>query len=177
MGTYLTWVQQNPLLSAAIQFAILGTLGEIISFSLQSRRLALPCSWIQLAAKLLAWALLGVIIKYAFAGMKGFTHALVDNKLLPSFFGQGFGWALAVSVFTNLFFGPQMMAFHRLEDNLILGRKGFAGITTAWKTLIWFWIPAHTVTFLLPNDLQIGLAALWSLVLGIILGSTKKDGE
>lgn len=177
METYLNWVQQNPLLSAAIQFAVLGTLGEIISFSLQSRRLALPCSWLQLAAKLLAWALLGVIIKYGFAGMKGFTDALVDDKLLPSFFGQGFGWALAVSVFTNLLFGPQMMVFHRLEDNLILGRKGFAGITTAWKTLIWFWIPAHTITFLLPNDLQIGLAALWSLVLGIILGSTKKDGE
>ena len=175
MESYLTWVQQNPIFSAAIQFAILGTLGEIISFSLQSHRLALPCTWLQLATKLLAWALLGVIIKYAFAGMKGFAHTLVDNKLLPSFFGQGFGWAFAVSVFTNVLFGPQMMAFHRLEDNLILGRKGFAGITTAWKTLLWFWIPAHTITFLLPNDLQIGLAALWSLVLGIILGATKKS--
>ena len=67
-----------------------------------------------------------------------------------------------------------MMAFHRLEDNLILRRKGFAGITTAWKTLLWFWIPAHTVTFSLPADYQIGLAALWSLALGVIMGLTKK---
>jgi hypothetical protein len=36
--------------------------------------------------------------------------------------------------------------------------------------MIWFWIPAHTITFSLPTDFQIGLAALWSVVLGVILG-------
>ncbi len=173
METYTQWVTQNPLLSAALQFGLLGTLGEIISFSLQQKRLALPCSLSQLIGKMLAWALLGIMIKYAFAGMKGFTAALVEHNLLPAFFGSGFGWALAVSVFTNTLFGPQMMAFHRLEDNLILGRKGFEGITQAWKTLLWFWIPAHTITFLLPADYQIGLAALWSVALGIIMGFSK----
>lgn len=173
MQTYIQWVTQNPLLSAAVQFAILGTLGEILSYSLQQKRAAIPCSWLQLIGKMFAWALLGVIIKYAFAGMKGFTAALVEHNLLPRFFAAGFGRALAVSVFTNTLFGPQMMVFHRLEDNLILRRKGFAGITNAWKTLLWFWIPAHTLTFLLPADLQIGLAALWSLALGLIMGFSK----
>ena len=173
MDSYVAWVTQNPLLSAAIQFAILGTLGEVISFSLQQKRLALPCSGLQLIGKVFAWALLGVIIKYGFAGMKGFTQALIDHHLLPGFLAQGIGWAFAVSVLTNIFFGPQMMAFHRIEDNLILGRKGFAGITRAWWTLIWFWIPAHTITFSLPTDFQIGLAALWGLVLGIIMGYSK----
>lgn len=174
MDAYTAWVTQNPLLSAAIQFAILGTLGEVLSYSLQQKRPAIPCTWLQLAGKVLAWALLGIVIKYGFAGMKGFTQALLEHHLLPEFFGQGFGWALAVSVFTNTFFGPQMMAFHRMEDNLILRRKGFEGITRAWWTLVWFWIPAHTITFLLPADLQIGLAALWSLVLGVILGGARR---
>ena len=174
MQVYLDWVTLNPMLSAAIQFAILGTLGEIISFSIQKKRFAIPCSWLQLMGKMIAWAVLGIVIKYGFAGMKGFTQALLDHQLLPSFLGAGLGKAFTVSVFTNVFFGPQMMAFHRVEDNLILGQKGFHGITKAWKTLIWFWIPAHTITFLLPADLQIGLAALWSLVLGIIMGATKK---
>ncbi|MBW6474750.1 MAG: hypothetical protein K0B14_16605 [Anaerolineaceae bacterium] len=174
MQTYLNWVTQNPLLSAAIQFAILGTLGEIISYSIQKKKIAIPCNWLQLLLKGIAWAVLGIVIKYGFAGMKGFTQALLDHELLPAFLGSGLGWAFAVSVFTNVLFGPQMMAFHRFEDNLILGQKGFQGITTAWKTLIWFWIPAHTITFLLPADLQIGLAALWSLVLGIIMGATRK---
>lgn len=67
-----------------------------------------------------------------------------------------------------------MMFFHRLEDNFILRRSGFAGLTKAWWTLLWFWIPAHTLTFSLPRDYQIGLAALWSIVLGLIMGLTKK---
>lgn len=175
MDYYLNWVTSNPLLSAAIQFAILGTLGEVISFSVQKKKLAIPCTWLQLLAKVIAWAVLGIVIKYGFAGMKGFVQSLLDHQLLPAFMATGLGWAFAVSVFTNGFFGPQMMAFHRLEDNLILGQKGFQGITKAWKTLIWFWIPAHTITFLLPADLQIGLASLWSLVLGIIMGATKKN--
>lgn len=174
METYTNWVVTYPLLSAAIQFAILGTLGEIISTSIQRKKFSLPCSGLQLIGKVIAWAVLGIVIKYGFAGMKGFTHALLDHHMIPAIFGSGLGWAFAVSVFTNILFGPQMMAFHRIEDNLILGEKGFDGITKAWWTLIWFWIPAHTITFWLPANYQIGLAAIWSLVLGLIMGFTKK---
>ena len=174
MTAYVDWVKANPLLSAAIQFAILGTLGEILSHYLRKRKFVLPCTGLQLLGKVLAWALLGIIIKYGFTGMKGFTQALLDHKLLPQFLGDGLGWAFAVSVLTNLFFGPQMMFFHRLEDNLILWEWNTKGLTTAWWTLIWFWIPAHTLTFSLSTDYQIGLAAVWSLALGLILGFTKR---
>ena len=106
--------------------------------------------------------------------MKGFTRTLLDHRLLPAFVDSGLGWAFAVSVMTNLFFGPQMMFFHRLEDNLIDRKWNMAGLTTAWWTLLWFWIPAHTVTFSLQTEYQIGLAAVWSLVLGLIMGFTPK---
>lgn len=173
LQAYVAWVSTHPFQSAAIQFAILGTLGEVVAASLRNRRFSLPCTPLQLGLKALAWALLGLVIKYGFIGMKGFTQALLDKGLLPAFLGAGVGKAFAISVLTNAFFGPQMMAFHRIEDNLILGEKGFAGIQRAWWTLLWFWIPAHTVTFALPQDYQIGLAALWGLVLGIILGLAK----
>jgi hypothetical protein len=172
MDAYVQWVTRAPLLAAAVQFAVLGTLGETISHVLRTRRLELPCRPWQLGAKVAAWALLGLLIKYGFTGMKGFTRALLEHGLLPAWCATGVGWALAVSVLTNTFFGPQMMAFHRLEDNLILGQRGFAGIQRAWWTLVWFWIPAHTVTFSLPPEFQIGLAALWGLLLGVILGLT-----
>ncbi len=174
MSAYIDWVSNYPLFSAAIQFAILGTLGEVLSFCIQQKKVAIPCTFMQLLGKVAAWALLGLIIKYGFIGMKGFTHALVDHSLLPQFCGYGLGWAFSVSVLTNIFFGPQMMFFHRLEDNLILWKWDMGGITRAWWTLIWFWIPAHTVTFSLPKDFQIGLAAVWSVVLGLIMGLTKK---
>jgi hypothetical protein len=170
MPSYRLWVLTHPFLSAACQFGILGTLGEVAAASLKSRRPALPCTVPQLLAKVLAWALLGLVIKAGFVGMKGFTRALLDHRILLGALSSGFGWALALSLLTNVFFGPQMMLFHRLEDNLILRRRGFDGMAPALRTLVWFWIPAHTITFSLPADYQIGLAALWSLALGLILG-------
>jgi len=170
MDSYRLWVQTHPFLSAAIQFGLLGTLGEIIASSVKARRPSLPCSSLQLFAKVWAWVVLGLVIKAGFVGMKGFTLALIGHHILPTMFNSGLGWALTLSVLTNLFFGPQMMLFHRLEDNLILKRKGFDGMAPALWTLVWFWIPAHTLTFSLPTEFQIGLAALWSLVLGLILG-------
>lgn len=171
---YVQSVQNHPITTAAIQFAILGSFGEILSASIRKKRIALPCTTSQMLLKVLAWALLGIIIKYGFAGMKGFTLALLEHNLLPQLFATGIGWAFSVSVLTNIFFGPQMMLFHRIEDNLILRSWSFDGIKTAWWTLLWFWIPAHTVTFALPREYQIGLAALWGVVLGLILGLSKK---
>jgi hypothetical protein len=37
------------------------------------------------------------------------------------------------------------------------------------KTLPLFWIPAHTITFLLPAEFQVLFAASLSIVLGILL--------
>lgn len=173
MSVYVSWVTARPMLSAAVQFAILGTLGEMVASSLKRRCLVLPCKGPQIAAKCLAWALLGLVIKYGFTGMKGFTQTLLDKGMLPAFLNHGLGKAFAVSVLTNTFFGPQMICFHRIEDNWILGQHGFQGIQKAWWTLLWFWIPAHTLTFSLPAEYQIGLAAFWGLVLGILLGWAK----
>lgn len=173
MNSYVFWVKAHPVACAALQFALLGTLGEVLAAALARRRPGFPFGPFRLVLKVAAWALLGVVIKYGFTGMKGFVHALVDGHFLPAALGSGAGGALAVSVGTNLLFGPQMMAFHRVEDNLITGARGFQGIGRAWWTLVWFWIPAHTVTFCLPTEYQIGLAAVWGMVLGMILGLSK----
>lgn len=170
MNWYLSWVTTQPLVSAAVQFGLLGTLGEIISHTIRTRRPGLPNTPLEMLGKMLAWALLGVVIKYGFTGMRGFVEALVAHGMLPAVCADGVPRAVAVSVCTNVLFGPQMMLFHRVEDNLVLRTRGFAGMETALRTLVWFWIPAHTITFSLPKDLQIGLAALWSVALGIILG-------
>jgi hypothetical protein len=175
MSWYIHWVSNNPLFSAAVQFAFLGTFGEYLSNIVRRKKVSLPFNLRQLLGKLLAWALLGIIIKYGFVGMKGFVRGLLDQHLLPGVVSIGLGWAFAVSVFMNILFGPQMMLFHRIEENLLMKRWDFSGLKTAWFTLVWFWIPAHTVTFSLPKDYQIGLAALWSVVLGVIMGLTAPE--
>jgi hypothetical protein len=37
------------------------------------------------------------------------------------------------------------------------------------KTIPFFWIPAHTITFMLPPDLRVLFAASLGVVLGVIL--------
>lgn len=174
--SYTAWVRELPFTSAFLQFAVLGTLGELLPWWLKHRR-TLPCTRTQFMGKVLGWGLLGLLIKLGFLMMKGATTATIEHGLLPESFRQGLGWAFSVSVLTNLFFGPQMMFGHRLWDNVILRQRNWIGLEKAWWTLIWFWIPAHTLTFSLPPDYQIGLAALWSIVLGVILGFTTRKGK
>ncbi len=87
------------------------------------------------------------------------------------FFGEfiSFLYSFSLSTLTNIFFGPQMMLFHRFEENIIMAKKDFKGIEFSILSLLWFWISAHTITFLLPKDFQMGMSVLWSVVFGIIL--------
>lgn len=172
MNKYLDFVKTYPLISSFIQFAILGFLGEVISYSLR-KKLKNIGNIFKVILKIVAWGILGIIIKMGFTGTKGSLKALIDSNMFFKINEGTFLYAFSLSVITNIFFGPQMMLFHRLEENLIMGKKDFKGIEFSLISLIWFWIPAHTFTFLLPKDYQIGIAALWSIVLGIILSFRK----
>ncbi|MBV1908823.1 MAG: hypothetical protein KUG78_05840 [Kangiellaceae bacterium] len=174
---YLLFVQQSPFQSAAIQFGVLGTLGELLAFAVLNKQLSLPCNPKQLIMKVAAWASLGLFIKFGFIGMKGFTYGVLEHQLLPYWLTTELGLAFSISIFTNLFFGPQLMFLHRFEDNLIMGEKGYFGIDTALWTLVWFWIPAHTLTFTLDLEYQIVMAAFWGIILGFVLGLSKRAKE
>ncbi|TYB30534.1 MAG: hypothetical protein FXF47_08815 [Candidatus Mcinerneyibacterium aminivorans] len=174
---YIYFVKNFLLFSAFIQFAILGTFGEYIGIWIEHKKVLNPFNLRELILKVIGWGVLGIIIKYAFTGFWGFTEALITKGLLPTFFSGSFLYALSTSIFTNTLFGPQMMLFHRFTDNIIMRRNSYQGIKNSILTLFWFWIPAHTVTFILPKHFQIGLAALWSVVLGIILGFFKRISE
>jgi hypothetical protein len=45
------------------------------------------------------------------------------------------------------------------------------------KTIPIFWIPAHTITFLLPPDYQVLFAAVLSIILGLILAVASLKSE
>ena len=90
----------------------------------------------------------------------------------------------------NLTFAPTFMAFHRYTDTYIdLSFEGKKNITPSdvvsridWngfvsfvllKTIPFFWIPAHTVTFMLPPEYRVLTAAMLSIALGILLSLGK----
>ncbi len=171
---YVVFVKKHLLLSAFIQFALLGTLGEFVGIWVAKKRFINPFSLGQVFLKMLGWGFLGIIIKYAFTGFVGFTRELIDHGLLGKIFTTKLLFAFSVSFFMNILFGPHLMFLHRFIDNLILHTNTYEGIKNSLLTLIWFWIPAHTFTFMLPVEFRIGVAALWSIVLGVIMGYFKR---
>ncbi|MEW6712415.1 MAG: hypothetical protein AB1403_21535 [Candidatus Riflebacteria bacterium] len=168
INSYIELVKAYPIYSAMLQFALLGTLGDLIGRWIIDRKITIPPGKLTIPLKMIEWAFLAILIKYAFAGFNGFVDALVSHDLLP---GLGhYTRAFAVSTAMNLQFGPFLVLMHRLLDNFIAGQQNWQNIDKGFMSLLWFWIPAHTITFTLDKPLQIGLAALWSIVLGIILG-------
>lgn len=166
---WIDFVTNHPILSAMLQFAVLGTLGEIVGATVKSRKFKMFTIGI-LVGKMVIWAILAVMIKYAFTGFGGFVDALTAHHMLPDW-----GHPFFISVFMNVLFGPVMILTHRILDNVLEKNPGnWAGIKGALLTLLWFWIPAHTITFMLPTIWRITLAACWSVVLGGIMGFFKR---
>ena len=91
-----------------------------------------------------------------------------------------------------------MMTFHKITDTHIERNEGKLLCLTKcipmgqimtdinWKvqwgfvfkkTIPFFWIPAHTITFILPGEFQVLFAALLGVVLGVILAVASQMGK
>ena len=186
----------HSLSASFFKFAILATLGELIGLRIKTGKYfqkgfgVLP--------RAIVWGFLGITIKIAFVifavGIPTFLVSIgfEESKLAMSnpITVEKIGVAFSISVAMNLVFAPVMMTFHKITDTHILNNNGtlkgfftpikfgniFANLDwkTLWnftfkKTIPFFWIPAHTITFLLPTDFQVLFAALLGIALGILL--------
>ena len=108
----------------------------------------------------------------------------------PGFTGLKLLAAFAVGTSLNLLFAPVFMAFHKITDMHIMKTggtlKGFftpipvgryvqdGDWLTFWnfvikKTIPFFWIPAQTLNFMLPEGYRILVAAVYGVILGVLL--------
>jgi hypothetical protein len=185
--THLVFIQltgNHPYLMGFIKFAILATMGELLALRLAKK------AWIKpdgLNFKIVVWGLIGVLITFMFpfysAGVSAMTTQLnisPENQLLSIALS-----AFLTSVIMNLTFGIVFMAMHRMSDTYIEMRfnhkkPSLKGLIQAiqwdtfisfvvFKTIPLFWIPAHTITFVLPPNYRVLVAAYLSIVLGVIL--------
>lgn len=173
-----------PYIMGFIKFAILATMGEFLAARLIFKR------WVMikgLLPKMVIWGVLGVLIVLMFSLYTSGVNGAVEKGLL--FTGQGYVakilTALYISTIMNLTFAPVFMASHRITDvyidKIYSGEKstfskviseidwsGFLKFVVG-KTIPLFWIPAHTITFLLPDEFKVIFAASLSILLGLIL--------
>lgn len=186
----------HGLIMAFIKFSILATLGEVIG--LRIRKGVYNEKGFGIFPRAIVWGFLGLTIKMAFVifasgtpaflAYLGFKDApqIIQGELIPAKVGVAFSISLAM----NVIYAPVMMSMHKITDMHILQNQGtirgfFTPIhlrhnfeTLNWgvmwnfvfkKTIPFFWIPAHTITFLLSPDLQILFAAILGIALGTIL--------
>ena len=106
--------------------------------------------------------------------------------------------AFTVSVTLNVFFAPVFMTVHKITDTHITQNKGKLlkclksipirkiivemNWDVQWnfvikKTIPIFWIPAQTVNFLLPGEYRVLVAAIYSIILGVILAIAAQMGR
>ena len=182
-------------LMAFIKFAILATMGELLATRIQEGYWRRPAG---LLWRSVIWGFLGILIALVFFLYATGVAGALAKGLLPSPGEQGlasqFNYALSTSILMNLLFAPTFMAFHRITDTYIdLGNgslreivqvkrsdvldqvdwNGFISFVVC-KTIPFFWIPAHTITFMLPAEHRVIAAAFLSIALGAILASAKK---
>jgi len=193
---YVSYNKAHGMVTSFIKFAILATLGELIGLRIKSG--VFYKKGFGVMPRAIVWGFLGLTIKLAFVifatgtpiflsylGLEGAVDAMkggfTPNKLLVAF---------AISTCMNLIYAPVMMTLHKITDIHILDNGGtVAGllrpiqfskifINMDWgvqwnfvfkKTIPFFWIPAHTFTFLLPPDYQVLFAAALGIVLGVLL--------
>lgn len=195
---FLQLSRSHIYLMAFIKFALLATLGELLAIRITKGDWSRPTG---LFWRVLVWGLLGTIVALVFKVYGVGVASAIENGLLPSFGDNSVGTKFAFAFFTsslmNLLFAPTFMALHRITDTYIdmgLGRlKNIIQLRVTqvlddidWtrfisfvilRTIPLFWIPAHTITFLLPEEYRVLVAAMLSIALGAILGFSKRSAK
>ena len=186
---YVSAYNQMPILISFIKFAILATSGEMLVLRIK-KGIFLERSF-GLFPKMIIWGILGIFIYFAFGIFSTGVSSLFKSSGIPVLN------AFLISFFMNITFAPIMMLTHHLTDMHINNESGLFKIKTfsplyllknadwdkMWsfvfkKTIPFFWIPAHTITFLLPSQFRTLFAALLSIALGLLLAlSTNKKNE
>ena len=186
----------HPYIMAFVKFMLLSSIGEMLG--LRIKQGVYTYRGYGILPRAIVWGFLGVLIAYAMNIFKVGTPTLlqtwgIENACVAM--SGGFSWtklisALCISTAMNTMFAPMFMTLHKVTDTHILACGGslkslitpiaFGQILSQlnWKvqwdfvfkkTIPLFWIPAHTITFMLPSQYQVLFAASLSIVLGVLL--------
>lgn len=197
LETYKWATSEYPMLMSFLKFAILATFGETLGLRIKTGKF--NQKGFGILPRAVVWGFLGLTIQMAFVifstgtplflvfmGMKNAVEIFGD----PQMSIEKIAVAFSVSAAMNIIYAPVMMTIHKMTDTHIengggtlkgLFRPMDAGkilSSVNWhvqwgfvfrKTIPFFWIPAHTLTFLLPTEFRVLFAAILGIALGVIL--------
>lgn len=188
---FIGLTQSHPYIMGFIKVAILAMMGELMALRIMTGNWIKP---VGIPWRTLIWGLFGMAFAVVFPIFDAGVRGAIEAGYLPVF-GEGrLSTAILISAFMNLAFAPTFMGLHRVTDTYIelcdgkienlknvsigdvvnhIDWKGLISFVYV-KTIPIFWIPAHTITFLLPSEYRVLLASLLSTALGGILAFAKK---
>lgn len=190
---FIDVTKNYPYIMGFCKFGILATMGELLAIRIGVGRWQQPPGLIYRA---MVWGLIGMLIVLMFETFSSGVAGAAAKGLLWN--GEG---ALAkvmipflISAVMNLTFAPTFMIAHRISDtyvdltcgegmplnevrlSIVLARIDWQSMISfvVMKTIPFFWIPAHTIVFLLPPEYRVLVAAYLAIVLGAILSYAKR---
>ena len=193
---YQSFNAGHGMVISFLKFAVLSTAGELLGLRLSTGQYWKKGFGIWPRA--VVWGVLGMGINLAmivfshgvpvaleYCGMHDAVAAMAEptswRKVVVAF---------CISVGMNGIFAPVFMTFHKITDTHILACGGSIRALatpipmtrimttlnwdTQWnfvfkKTIPFVWVPAHTITFLLPGETRVLFAALLGVALGVLL--------
>jgi len=173
--------KSHPYLMGFLKVSLLATFGEYLKKRLTSGDWKFD-SFRIFVARFFVWGVFGIWFTAIFPLFSLGVDSIVSKGLWPNF--ENPLWIpFSKSLWINVIgcFGWTMMLTHEWFNFSIERRKPQPLVefsknidSEIWfslipKTIILFWLPAHTITFALPSEWRILMAATLSVVLGFIL--------
>ena len=200
--SYSDFYARFPFVSSFIKFAILATIGEVIGLRIRTGKYSqkgfgvLPRAFV--------WGFLGMSVQAAFLIFAYGSPKLLEFigfEQASELMADQFSWAkilvaFSISFFLNIFYAPVLMTVHKITDTHIERTGGsirglFSKMDIAsilkevdWnmhygfvlkRTIFLFWIPAQTINFMMPEELRVLIAAIYGIVLGVILAFAARN--
>lgn len=186
---FISATEAYPYIGGFIKFAILATMGELLGIRVIKGNWVKPNGIMFRAA---IWGIIGMVTTLAVSVFPAGVAKAQEIGKLP-LQGSVFAHALLSSTVMNVLQSPAIFLFHKCTDTYIdekYNRNGekvslkdvsakidwYTYLSfTVLKTIPFFWIPCHTVVFLLPSEYRVIASAFASIALGLILASANKS--
>lgn len=186
--SFMAFTGAHPYVGGFIKFFILATMGDLLGIRLIRGEYVIPNG---IVLRALVWGVIGMMVTLMFTLYMEGASSAQKAGLLP-FAGAVVAQAFFGSAVMNLTFGPMMMFFHRIMDlwidssyektekatlsKLVDKIDWHSLVEFSWtKTCVFFWIPAHTIVFMLPSQYRVLVSAFLSIALGLLLAFAKKE--
>lgn len=184
---FIGFTETHKYIGGFGKFAVLASMGALLADRLRTKNWKLQSYFIPRA---IVWGLIGIWITLMFGVFDSGVGYLMEKGLLP-FEGSSFARAFFISFLCNISFAPTFMLIHNGTDAFFdLKAEGKRDVNLAMvaskvdlnrffsftllKAVPLFWIPAHTITFLLPGEYRVLFAGMLSIALGVLLSIGKK---